>query len=710
MKKRLNLIKFFAVLFALVLGLFPFSTVSAAGEAIVTVSVPANVNPGEQFMVNIAVQPGTIPVAGVQFDLAFNPSLVTVDGVAQGNLLTQGGASTYFVSGTINNIAGTVTGVAGAITDPGQSVSTPGTFAVITLTAGTQTGTASLSLSNIIAGNTEGQAVTVIVNNGQVSIGQSSGGEEDGGDEDEGGTDDGGGDTGGGIGGGGGGGGGGASSSGGGGGISGTTSLRNSISASGALMEDISASDIDMKLEVRIARGTVVLNRNGQPPSSIRITPKVENTNVIPDTQIISQSYEIEPSGTTFNPGATLIYKYSNSEIPEGISPENLFLALWDENQAQWTALESVVDTAARTVSVPIEHLSTYALFAYSRPADFQFSNLTASAIQVDPGQSIALSIQVTNTGDAAGDCDVVLKLDGETAQTLTLTLGSGVSRTATFNVTPSMAGEHTASVGSLSTRFTVGRVSTPANFTTSNLSIYPQEIRLGNTVSIGVLVSNTGDLTGTYHAVLRVANTETASSDIELDGGASKNVSFTITPEAIGNYTVTLGGLQAAFTVMAPAPAVEVVPELAISGFQATPEYNPSTDRIVSTRIDYQLDGTPEQITGCRLVLKASHEGEYLEEVALFSPEMPLEGNAGSYSYIPSSGWKEGEYRFQVVLYRGEIFLQSSELKGFTATPEAVAAIFSWNIMAIVIVSAMIVAAIVVVLTVLRRRDMLHN
>jgi hypothetical protein len=163
MKKPRNLIKFLTILLTLVVGLFPYGTVLAAGETAVAVSAPADVDPGEQFTVNITVAPGTTPIAGVQFDLAFNPSLVTVNNVAEGNLLSQGGSSTYFVSGTIDNIAGTISGVAGAITTPGQSVAAPGTFAVITMTASAQGGTSSLTLSNVVVGDVNGQPVQITV-------------------------------------------------------------------------------------------------------------------------------------------------------------------------------------------------------------------------------------------------------------------------------------------------------------------------------------------------------------------------------------------------------------------------------------------------------------------------------------------------------------------------------------------------------------------
>ena len=152
-------------------GLLPFNLVSAQGTTAVSVSAPSQVSPGEQFAMEIVVEPGTA-IAGIQFDLAFDSSLVTVDDIAEGNLLSQDGATTYFRSGTIDNVAGIIRGVAGAITTPGQVVSSPGTFATITLTAGMQGGTSPFTLSGVVVGDVDGQPVPTNVVSGQVAINQ----------------------------------------------------------------------------------------------------------------------------------------------------------------------------------------------------------------------------------------------------------------------------------------------------------------------------------------------------------------------------------------------------------------------------------------------------------------------------------------------------------------------------------------------------------
>jgi hypothetical protein len=138
----------------------------------VSISAPTEaVAPEQKFTVSIAVVPSKA-IAGMQFDLSFDASLATVSLVQEGGLLKQGGASSFFNAGTMDNQAGTVKGVFGAITTPGATVSTPGTFATITFTAKTQSGTCPISLSNVIVGDRDGNAVTISVVDGTVSIDQ----------------------------------------------------------------------------------------------------------------------------------------------------------------------------------------------------------------------------------------------------------------------------------------------------------------------------------------------------------------------------------------------------------------------------------------------------------------------------------------------------------------------------------------------------------
>lgn len=150
------------------LALAPAS--SAATTTSVTLSAPTSaVAPGSQFSASIAVVPST-SIAGMQFDLTFDASLVSVNSVQEGNLFSQSGASTFFNPGAINNSAGTITGVFGAITTPGRTVSARGVFATIAFTAKSATGDCPLGLTNVIVGSASGASVAVTVAGGAVAI------------------------------------------------------------------------------------------------------------------------------------------------------------------------------------------------------------------------------------------------------------------------------------------------------------------------------------------------------------------------------------------------------------------------------------------------------------------------------------------------------------------------------------------------------------
>jgi hypothetical protein len=157
------------LLLPLLVGLFVPCVVSAGPATAVTVEpVSSKVGIGETFSVDIFIDPDT-DIAGAQFSLSFDPAFVTANSVTEGNLLSQGGAPTFFLPGTINNTAGTITNVAGATAIPGASVSQSGTLATISFTA-IAVGTSALHFGKVVVGNLQGQAVAITVSDGSVTV------------------------------------------------------------------------------------------------------------------------------------------------------------------------------------------------------------------------------------------------------------------------------------------------------------------------------------------------------------------------------------------------------------------------------------------------------------------------------------------------------------------------------------------------------------
>ena len=128
---------------------------------------PINVINGSNFQVDIIISP-LVPIAGAQFNLSFNPNLVSVNSITEGNLFKQNGAQTYFMAGNIDNVAGTVKNVACSIIG-NNSVNTQGVLATINFTA-KSIGDCQLTLSNVIVANQQAQSVNTQVNNGDIVI------------------------------------------------------------------------------------------------------------------------------------------------------------------------------------------------------------------------------------------------------------------------------------------------------------------------------------------------------------------------------------------------------------------------------------------------------------------------------------------------------------------------------------------------------------
>ncbi len=168
--KRVSLVTGLVICLPLVPILFPPSPAFAGATTTVSIITPSQVDTGEQFTVEIIIQPAA-DIAGAQFDLTVNTSLVTINDIKEGQFLSQNGSSTYFRKGTIDSTTGIISGVAGAILTPGQTVSTEGTFAIITLTAGTEHGNCALTLSNVILADINANSVPISLFNSQIAIG-----------------------------------------------------------------------------------------------------------------------------------------------------------------------------------------------------------------------------------------------------------------------------------------------------------------------------------------------------------------------------------------------------------------------------------------------------------------------------------------------------------------------------------------------------------
>jgi len=126
-----------------------------------------DIMPNTTFSATITVHPNQ-NIAGVQCDLYYNPALITVINVTQGNLFN--GYDTYFLPGTHDPLTGTLTGIAGVIITPNGHVNQTGVFATLHLKTLLNTGLSPLDLSNVIIGEPTADPVPVTVTNTSITV------------------------------------------------------------------------------------------------------------------------------------------------------------------------------------------------------------------------------------------------------------------------------------------------------------------------------------------------------------------------------------------------------------------------------------------------------------------------------------------------------------------------------------------------------------
>jgi hypothetical protein len=104
--------------------------------------------------------------------------------------------------------------------------------------------------------------------------------------------------------------------------------------------------------------------------------------------------------------------------------------------------------------------------------------------------------------------------------------------------------------------------------FSVSNLTITPNRVKVGEPVTISVIVFNQGMQTGKYSIVLRIGGVVENISDITLPPGANQTASFNVVKDAAGDYYADVDGLGGFFTVIPLVP-----PSFSVSNFSISPE-----------------------------------------------------------------------------------------------------------------------------------------
>jgi len=343
------------------------------------------------------------------------------------------------------------------------------------------------------------------------------------------------------------------------------TEKRFRIDRDGEILKTIEATTEDGMLTMTIPEGTIALGEDGKRLKNLQVAVNESPPEPPEDAHIIGLAYDFDPVGATFDPPLTLEYTYDTEALPEGVAW--LVLAYYDEETGEWVELPCTVDPVTHTITASVAHFTTFAIIGTVPPvpppppvpAAFTVSSLGVSPSEVAPGEEVNISVLVANTGGEAGSYQVTLVINDLVEATKKVTVRAGLSKEVTFSVTKEEADTYEVTVDGLSGSFTVVAPVVvvppePADFSVSSLSVSPRlEVESGETVTITVSVANTGGKSGSYSVLLKINGVKETDRTVTVAAGESQEVSFSVTREEAGSYTVDVDGLSGSFTVVAP-------------------------------------------------------------------------------------------------------------------------------------------------------------
>ena len=137
-------------------GFEPGTEYTVANPGVDYTFFPTPIHTGDTFTLDIRAENIT-DLAGWQFDIVFDPTILEAVNVSEGDFLKMGGGTTFFQSGTIDNVAGEIMKLNAARLS-GGGISGTGTLVQVTFKA-KSAGETELALQNFQFGSTTGEAI-----------------------------------------------------------------------------------------------------------------------------------------------------------------------------------------------------------------------------------------------------------------------------------------------------------------------------------------------------------------------------------------------------------------------------------------------------------------------------------------------------------------------------------------------------------------------
>jgi hypothetical protein len=208
-----------------------------------------------------------------------------------------------------------------------------------------------------------------------------------------------------------------------------------------------------------------------------------------------------------------------------------------------------------------------------SNPAEFQITDLILDSNWVTVGESVQISVNVTNIGDEPGNHTVTVTIDDAAKASKTVQLSGKESIRVNLEATGLVEGNHTVNVSDLYTslKVTSETPTRPAKMEITNLGISRIQAGIGEAIIISATATNTGDVSGNFEIEVYINNIKRATRNIYLNSGQSTTEEFEVVEQVLGTFVVEIDNQTKTFEIISdvepPKPA-----EFQVTGLTVNP------------------------------------------------------------------------------------------------------------------------------------------
>jgi hypothetical protein len=186
------------------------------------------------------------------------------------------------------------------------------------------------------------------------------------------------------------------------------------------------------------------------------------------------------------------------------------------------------------------------------KPAEFTLTDLIIDPPEAEVGESVSISLNVTNIGETDGNYTANLIINNSTKDNQTISLAASESSLVTFTDTENAEGNYTVQIGDLSGFFRMKPAPpTTSSIVLSKLLATPYESWVNDTVSITVIATNPSSSTDSLGVKLTINGNLTETKRIELDAGKTTTVEFRYNVTEEGTFIVKVNNMASGFIVV---------------------------------------------------------------------------------------------------------------------------------------------------------------